>query len=66
MIRIRVNRDPRNRFIELHIDQSQRSVTFPGCHYVVIKDLDSLITTLQEVQRFMADIPIDSTRKWEV
>ncbi len=66
MIRIRVNRAPTNRFVELHLDQSQQSVTFPGSHYVTVKDLDDLIATLLEVQRFMEVEPEDSTRKWEV
>jgi len=66
MIHIRVNRDQFNRFVELHIRQAKSSVTFPDSYYVTIENLDELITTLQDVQSFMAIAPESNHRKWEV
>lgn len=65
MIHIRVNRQDRG-FIELHSDSEGESADFPGCQYVTIKDLDGLITILQEVQHFMLNIPEPDYRTWGI
>ncbi len=69
MIHIRANRAYKG-FVELHIKpdfaSNGESVDFPGCTYVTVKDLDDLVTTLQEVQHFMANEPEPNYRKWEI
>ena len=65
MIYLLANRNEMG-FVELHIKSEAKSQSFPGCRYVNVEDLGSLIDTLLEVQRFMKNEPDPNHRKWEV
>ena len=64
MIHIRANRD-NNGFVELHIKSGGESMDFPGCQYITVYNLNDLIGTLQQVQRFIAKEPESNYRTWE-
>ena len=63
MIRIRANRD---NFVEIHLESTENSLTFPGYRYLTITDnLNELIDVLLEAQRFMKNYP-PLTQTWGI